>query len=60
MTSPDKKFYVDPVKRKIPFDLTVDDMANVRVIRREGETGIIAVASVHFANQIMDALNAKN
>lgn len=54
------KFYVDPVKRKVPFDLTVDDMADVRVIRREGEVGIIAVASVHFATQIMEALNAKN
>lgn len=54
------KFYVDPVKRKVPFDLTVDDMADVRIIRREGESGIIAVASVHFATQIMEYLNAKN
>ena len=60
MTTQTTKFYVDPVKRGVPFDVTVDDMVDVRVIRREGEQGIIAVASVHFATQIMEALNAKN
>lgn len=54
------KFYIDAVRRKVPFDVSVDDMSDVRVIRREGEVGIIAVASVHFATQIMEALNVKN
>ena len=46
--------YVDPIGRNVPFDVNVDDMTNVRIVRREGEHGIVAVASERNADLIVE------